>query len=414
MICLNSGVFFGTLIMNGLNSAINLLLLKRIIRKGMKRSGQYINQLSGYKAFIPTPLPPNPAIEINEELNQLLSEANIALGRLDAMGVLLPHIDYMIAMYVRKEALLSSQIEGTQASLDDIFEYESHVPVKNTEDVEEVVNYIKALNYGLKRLNEFPMSTRLIKEIHTILLSQTRGMDKTPGEFKRSQNWIGPAGSTLKNATFIPPPPVDTVDAMSDLEKYLHTKDKLPILIVCALVHYQFETIHPFLDGNGRLGRLLITFYLCWKGVMQKPLLYLSYYFKLHRQEYYDRLNLVREKGDYEQWIQFFLKGVVWTSESALDTIKQVLLLAETHKKLLIKEKISSPVAIGLLDYLYIKPHVSVQDVAEHFQMSFQTIQALINQFVKLEILKEITGKKRDRRYSYWQYLELLSEGTKL
>ncbi len=380
----------------------------------MNRSGQYISQISGYKAFIPSPLPPNPPIKMDESMNQLLSEANIALGRLDTMGYLLPNVDYIIAMYVRKEALLSSQIEGTQASLDDIFEYESQVPIKNTLDVEEVVNYIKALNHGLKRIEEFPMSVRLIKEIHNILLSQTRGMDKTPGEFKRSQNWIGPPGCTLKHASFVPPPPAETLDAMSELELYLHKTHKLPILITCALIHYQFETIHPFLDGNGRIGRLLITFYLCWKKVMQKPLLYLSYYFKLHRQEYYDRLNLVREKGDYEQWINFFLKGIIWASESALETIKQVLALADIHKKKLIKEKISSPIAIGLLDYLFTKPHVSTHDIAEHFQMTFQTAQTLINHFVELEILREITGKKRGRRYSYWQYLEYLSEGTNL
>ncbi len=380
----------------------------------MNRSGQYITQLSGYKAFIPSSLPPNPPIEMDEVMNQLLADANIALGRLDTFGFLLPNIDYIIAMYVRKEALLSSQIEGTQASLDDIFEYESHVPIKNTHDVEEVVNYIKALNHGLKRLKEFPMSVRLIKEIHHILLSQTRGIDKTPGEFKRSQNWIGHAGSTLKTASFIPPPPLETIEEMSKLELYLHNKDKLPILINCALIHYQFETIHPFLDGNGRLGRLLITFYLCWKEVMQKPLLYLSYYFRLHRQEYYDRLNMVRVKGDYEQWIHFFLRGVISTSESALETIKQVLTLADTHKKLLMKEKISSPMAIGLLDYLFVKPHVSVDDIAKHFEITYPTAKTLINHFVKLEILKEITGKKRDRRYSYWQYLEYISEGPNL
>lgn len=380
----------------------------------MNRSGQYVTQLSGYKAFIPTPLPPNPPVRIDDLMNHLLSEANIALGRLDTMGYLLPNIDYIIAMYVRKEALFSSQIEGTQATLDDIFEYESQVPIKNTQDVEEVVSYIKAMNHGLKRLTEFPMSIRLIKEIHNILLSQTRGIDKTPGEFKRSQNWIGPAGSTLKNASFIPPPPHECLTVMGELELYLHNTHKLPILIECALIHYQFETIHPFLDGNGRVGRLLITFYLCWKQVMQTPLLYLSYYFKLHRQEYYDRLNLVREKGDYEQWINFFLKGVIWTSESALETIKQVLALADTHKKKLIKEKISSTIAFGLLDYLFVKPHISTHDVAEHFQISFQTTQTLINRFVEMDILHEITGKKRDRRYTYWQYLEYLSKGTNL
>lgn len=378
----------------------------------MKRSGQYISQLSGYSAFIPSPLPPNPPIEIDESMQQLLSEANTALGKLDAIGYLLPNIDNIIAMYVRKEALLSSQIEGTQASLADIFEYEEHIPIKNTQDVEEVVNYIKALKHGLRRLEEFPMSIRLIKEIHNILLSQTRGMDKTPGEFKRSQNWIGPSGGTLKSASFIPPPPLEALDAMSQLELYMHKTEKLPVLIVCALIHYQFETIHPFLDGNGRVGRLLITFYMCWKQVMQKPLLYLSYYFKLNRQEYYDRLNLVRNKGDYEQWINFFLKGVIWTSESALETIKRVLILADSHKKKLIQEKFSSPVAMGFLDYLFEKPHTSAQDVAQHFQMTFQSAQTLINHFVEVGILREITGKKRDRRYSYWQYLEFLSEGT--
>jgi Fic family protein len=379
----------------------------------MNRSGQYIQQLSGYKAFIPTALPPNPAVGMDDAMTALLAEANIAIGRLDTMGVLLPNIDYIIAMYVRKEALLSSQIEGTQASLDDIFEYESHIPVKNTQDVEEVVNYIKALNHGLSRLQEFPMSIRLIKEIHEILLLQTRGMDKTPGEFKRSQNWIGPGGTTLKNASFVPPPPQESVEAMGSLELFMH-KNQLPALIACALIHYQFETIHPFLDGNGRVGRLLITFYLCWKTVLHKPLLYMSYYFKLNRQEYYDRLNWVRQKGDFEQWVAFFLKGVIWTSESALETIKHVLTLADTHKKLLISKRISSLFAVGLLDYLFTKPHISSQDVAKQFEISFQTAQTLIDHFVEIGILKELTGKKRDRRYSYWQYLDFLSEGTNL
>lgn len=377
------------------------------------RSGQYIPQPTGYKAFIPSSLPPkDPSIKMDGPLHQLLSDANIALGRLDTMGYLLPNIDHIIAMYVRKEALLSSQIEGTQASLEDIFEYESNTPINNIHDVQEVINYIKALNYGLKRIEEFPMSLRLIKEIHHILLSGIRGKEKIPGEFKRSQNWIGPGGSTLKNASFVPPPPAEALDALGQLELFMHKENDLPILITCALIHYQFETIHPFLDGNGRLGRLLITFFLCWKGVMQKPLLYLSYYLKLHRQEYYDRLNLVREQGDYEQWIAFFLKGIIWTSESALETIKKVLSIAHTHKQLLLQKRISSPLAIALLDYLFVKPHLSVQEVAEYFQTSYPTAQTLINQFVNMEILKEITGKKRDRRFSYWEYLECLSEGT--
>lgn len=377
------------------------------------RSGQYIQQLTGYKAFIPNPLPPSPSINFDDVTHQLLSDANIALGRLDTMGFLLPNVDHIIAMYVRKEALLSSQIEGTQASLEDIFEYESHEPIVNVQDVQEVVNYIKALNHGLQRIEEFPMSVRLIKEIHQILLAGTRGKEKTPGEFKRSQNWIGPAGSTLNNASFIPPPPEDALDAMSQLEIYLHKDHQLPVLVNCALIHYQFETIHPFLDGNGRVGRLLITFYLCWKKVMQKPLLYLSYYFKMHRQEYYDRLNLVRNKGDYEQWIAFFLRGVIWTSESALNTIKQVLALAEGHKKLLIQNKVSSPLSIALLEYVFTKPYLSVHDIEETLQVSYPTAQKLVHQFGSLNILKETTGQKRDRRYSYWEFLDCLAEGTK-
>ncbi|MBA3237389.1 MAG: Fic family protein [Parachlamydiaceae bacterium] len=333
-------------------------------------------------------------------LGKLLAEANISLGRLDVMGYLLPNVEHIIAMYVQKEALLSSQIEGTQASMEDLFEYESNLPIKNIQDVEEVVNYIKALNHGLKRLEEFPMSIRLIKEVHHILLTDTRGREKTPGEFKRSQNWIGPAGSSLKNASFVPPPPSEALHAMGELELYMHKEENLPILIVAALIHNQFETIHPFLDGNGRLGRLLITFYLCWKKVMQKPLLYLSYYFKLHRQEYYDRLNLVREQGEYEQWIQFFLKGILWTSEDALRTIKKVLALADNHKKLLIQKKIASPMAIALLDHLFIKPHVSVQEITASLEISYTTAQPLINQFRDLDILREVTGLKRNRRFS--------------
>lgn len=376
------------------------------------RSGIYITQQTGYKAFIPSNLPPTPPFQLDGTLHHLLSSANIALGRLDTMGFLLPNVDHIIAMYVRKEALLSSQIEGTQASLEDIFEYESAATVDNVEDVEEVVNYIKALNHGLERIKDFPMSIRLIKEIHQILLANGRGKERTPGEFKKSQNWIGPGGSTLKNVSFIPPPPAEALDAMGQLELFMHRESELPILILCALIHYQFETIHPFLDGNGRLGRLLITFYLCWKKVMQKPLLYLSYYFKLHRQEYYDRLNLVRDRGDYEQWISFFLKGIIWTSDSALENIKNVLAIAEKHKKQLLREKVSSPLAIALLDILFLKPIVSSQEVATRLDISKQTAQTLIKQFVALEILRETTGKKRDRRYSYWEYLECLSEGT--
>jgi len=379
----------------------------------MTRSGQYITQITGYKAFIPKNLPPNPPIQYDDELNRLLSDANIAIGRLDTITYFLPNIEHILGMYVRKEALLSSQIEGTQASLENIFEYESHMAIRNIHDVEEVVNYIKALNHGLLRLEHFPMGIRLIKEIHQILLSGTRGMEKTPGEFKKSQNWIGPQGANLNHATFVPPPPNESLDAIGQLELFLHKENNLPPLIACALIHYQFETIHPFLDGNGRVGRLLITFYLCWKKILQKPLLYLSYYLKMHRQEYYDRLNLVRTQGDYEQWIKFFLKGVIWTSESALETVKWILNLAEKHKRVLLENKVASPLAIALLDYLFAHPMVTIKDLSEQFKVTYPTAKALILPFEKCGILREITGKKRDKLYCYWEYLSYLSEGTK-
>jgi Fic family protein len=376
------------------------------------RSGKKINQLSGYKAFIPNNLPPNPSVIIKDGLQHLLTDANIALEKLDTMGYLAPNLDHIIAMYIRKEALLSSQIEGTQASLENIFEYESHIDLKNIDDVKEVINYIKALNHGMKRLDEFPMSVRLIKEIHKILLQDTRGNNKTPGEFRKSQNWIGPAGSTLNTASFVPPPPNEAIDAMGELEKYLHKESDLPLLINLALIHYQFETIHPFLDGNGRLGRLLITFYLYWKKVLKYPLLYLSYYFKLHRQEYYDRLNMVRESGDYEQWISFFLKGLIWTSNSSLLTIKNILKLKELYKQLLISKKITTPHVIAFLDFIFEKPIFSINDIKNHLKISFQTAGSMIYQFIKIKILKEVTGMKRNKRYVCFEYVNILSEGT--
>nr|MDA8155166.1 Fic family protein [Actinomycetota bacterium] len=341
-------------------------------------------------------------------------QADMTLARLDGIGHILPNINLFIAMYVRKEALLSSQIEGTQASLEDIFEFEKGEMPANINDVEEVVNYIKALNYGIERLGGFPMSLRLIREIHSVLMKGVRGGNKTPGEFRSTQNWLGPAGSTLNDATFVPPPPHEAEKAMGDLKKYIHrSHDNLPVLVDCALIHYQFETIHPFLDGNGRLGRLLITFYLYWKGVLNKPLLYLSFFFKKNRQEYYDRLNMVRDSGDYEQWISFFLRGVIETSGSAIETSKKILELQTAHRDLLWKRKISSPLAVGILEKLFYAPYVSVKDISGEFHISFQAASTLVSQFEKASILKEITGRKRDKRYIYNDYLKILSEGTK-
>ncbi|MEN8261938.1 MAG: Fic family protein [Nitrospirota bacterium] len=379
----------------------------------MNRSGTYIRQASNYRAFIPKPLPPKPAISLNGDMQGLLSNADMSLARLDGIGHILPNIDLFIAMFVRKEALLSSQIEGTQASLEDLFEFETGGKPDNINDVAEVVNYIGALNYGTKRLKTFPMSLRLLNDIHKVLMKGVRGGDKKPGQIRTSQNWIGPAGCTLADATFVPPPPNEAKTAMGDLEKYIHAATKLPVLINCALIHYQFETIHPYLDGNGRLGRLLITFYLMWKEVLHRPLLYLSYYFKRLRQEYYDRLNLVRENGDYEQWIAFFLKGIVETSDYAVDSARRILELQTRHRDLLWKEKISSPLAVGILEKLYSMPYVAVKTIAEMFDISFQASSTLVAQLEKAGILKEITGRKRDKRYVYAEYLNILSEGTK-
>ncbi len=379
----------------------------------MNRSGAYIKQASNYRAFIPKPMPPKPAISLKGDMHGLLSNADMSLARLDGIGHILPNIDLFIAMFVRKEALLSSQIEGTQASLEDLFELEAGGKPDNINDVSEVVNYIGALNYGTKRLKTFPISLRLLNDIHKVLMKGVRGGDKKPGQMRTSQNWIGPAGCTLTDATFVPPPPNEVKTAMSALEKYIHADSKMPVLINCALIHYQFETIHPYLDGNGRLGRLLITYYLMWKDILHRPLLYLSYYFKRLRQEYYDRLNLVRENGDYEQWISFFLKGIIETSNYAVDSARRILELQTRHRELLWKEKISSPLAVGILEKLYSTPYVAVKTIAEIFDISFQASSTLVSQLEKAGILKEITGRKRDKRYVYADYLNILSEGTK-
>jgi len=380
----------------------------------MQRSGAYVNQPTGYRAFMPASLPPKPAVKIEGDLQNLLSRADMALARLDGVAQILPNVDLFIAMYVKKEALLSSQIEGTQASLDDLFAYESGEKIENLNDVKEVVNYVKAMNYGIERLQSLPMSLRLIKEIHAILLEGVRGSEKDPGEFKRSQNWIGPPGCTLNEASYVPPPPHETLAAMGDLEHYFHDRERLPVLIDCAMIHYQFETIHPFLDGNGRMGRLLITFYLCWNGILHKPLLYLSCYFKKNRQEYYDRLNMVRETGNYEQWVEYFLKGVVDIAGAAMDTARQILELQSRHRRLLWEKKISSPIAVGILEQLFYTPTVSIGQIAERFSISYQAASTLVSQLEKAKILMETTGRKRDKRYVYSDYLDILAEGTKI
>jgi len=381
----------------------------------MNRSGSYVKQITGYRAFIPALLPPDPPIKIEGDLQNILSQADRSVARLDGVGYTLPNPDLFIAMYVKKEALLSSQIEGTQASLEDVFAFERGETLRNINDVEEVVNYVKAMNYGMERIKDFPVSLRLMREIHSILLEGVRGENKTPGEFRQSQNWIGPAGCLLKDATFVPPPPGDVSKVMGDLEKYLYEDPLYPPLIDCALIHYQFETIHPFLDGNGRLGRLMITLFLYWKEILDKPLLYLSYYLKKYRQEYYDRLSLVRDKGDFEQWITFFLKGVIHTSDSAIETAKKILELQNRHRNFLLREStFSSPIALLALDMLFTMPVVSVKDVAKELNIPYQTASTVVTFLESAGILKEMTGKKRGKVFVYMEYLNILSEGTDL
>ena len=376
------------------------------------RAGRYINQPSGYRAYYPTPLSPNLPLKLTGDIPSLLSKADRALGRLDGSIQILPSPDMFVAMYVRKEAVLSSQIEGTESSLQDLLSVEANVHDRDRpDDVTEIVNYVGAMKYGLRRLAEIPVSVRLIRELHERLLKGTRGAMLTPGEFRRSQNWIGAAGCSLRDARFVPPPPDRVVAEMSDLEKFIHAKSDLPLLIKIALTHYQFETIHPFLDGNGRLGRLLITFLLCEQNVLKEPVLYLSLFFKRHRQQYYDELQSVRENGTWERWIRFFLTGVQEVSDEAIHTARSILVLREKHQNI-INQTFGHATAKGhlVLQSLYSFPITSVEQVRTLIQTTYAPANKLIAQFVEAGIIRETTGQKRNRRFEYHEYIGLFSE----
>ena len=373
------------------------------------RSGRYVRQPGGYSAFLPAPLPPDPPIQINDELQVLLSQADRALGRLDGSIQTLPHPDLFVAMYVRKEAVLSSQIEGTQSSLQDVLAAEARIfSSDQPSDVNEVINYVRAMNHGLTRLQNLPVSVRLIREIHAELLTGVRGQHLTPGELRSTQNWIGPAGCLLAEATFVPPPPHEVPQALSDLENFLHTEAPMPLLIKIGLAHAQFETIHPFLDGNGRVGRLLITFLLCEKEVLLQPVLYLSYYFKRYRQQYYELLQRVRDDGDWEAWLAFFLKGVAEVSQQATYTARQILLLREQHRQI-ITERLSRMAGNGhrVLESLYQNPVVSVNEIETLIGTTYPAANNLVTQLVDLGILQEVTGQRRNRRFMYMDYVRL-------
>ena len=377
------------------------------------RAGRYITQPTGYRAFMPAPLPPQPALALGGELQGLLSAADRALGRLDGSVLTLPNPDLFVFMYVRKEAVLSSQIEGTQSSLQDLLAAEAQLFGEALpRDVDEVINYVRALNHGLARLAELPVSVRLIREIHAELMRGVRGGRLQPGELRTSQNWIGPAGSTLNTATFVPPPHDAVPAALGDLEDFLHASDELPPLVKIALAHVQFETIHPFLDGNGRVGRLLITLLLTERGVLGKPVLYLSRYFKQHRQTYYEHLQAVRDHGAWEAWLAFFLRGVIEVAGEAAETARRILQLREQHRAA-ITAQLGRAAGNGhkVLESLFDRPIVAVNGVQKLTGTTYAAANSLVSRLVKLGVLSEMTGYARNRRFRYAPYIALFNDG---
>lgn len=374
------------------------------------RSGQYVKQVEGYEAFIPKPLPPIPPINMDEELTRLLSDSDRALGRLDGITTVLPNPDLFVTMYVRHEAVLSSQIEGTQSTLEDVLQFDiDEKGERRPKDIIEVVNYVKAMNYGLKRLEEFPLSLRLIREIHERLLEGVRGENHSPGEFRNIQNWIGPQNCILTTAAFVPPPVHEMHVALDDFENFLHKQNTLPILIHCGLAHAQFETIHPFIDGNGRTGRLLITFLLCEQKILSLPLLYLSHFLKANKAEYYDHLMDIRNKGDWEKWLKFFLRGIYEVSQAATITARSILKMREEHRNRISEKLKGSALGLRLLDHLFERPLITVQLASQHMECAYVTANKLIEQFSQLGLLQEQTGWKRNRIYRYEPYLALFA-----
>lgn len=383
-----------------------------------KRAGTLKKQLSGkmaYYSFYPSKLPPYPKIEIDNDITKKLIKAHKVLAILDDRATNIPNIDLFISMYVQKEALLSSQIEGTQATLEDIFN--PNINKNINADVDDVVNYIKATKYAMKRLKTLPLCNKLLLETHKVLLSGARGKEKNPGEFRQSQNWIGGAGSTIKTARYIPPDVLSMKEALSDLEKYINSEDELDELIRIALIHYQFESIHPFLDGNGRIGRLLIVLYLLEKKVIKTPSLYLSFYLKEHRIEYYDRMSAIRETGDYEQWIKFFLEGIYVSGKSAIKTANELIVLREKNIKKLNSEnytKRTFETMMKIFHYLEAHPIIEIRKTSKDLSMAYNTVSLAIDRFEKLGILHLVKKQGRNKVYSYKEYIDILKNGTEV
>lgn len=377
------------------------------------KAGYYRTNLSGeaaYKSFVPSSLPPVPAVEMDEMMVKTLVDANKSLAALESIASRIPNIELFISMYVRKEALMSSQIEGTQATLEDVLD--PMIENNTNRNVADVVNYIKATEYALNRLHTLPLCNRLIKETHAVLMENVRGQEKNPGEFRHTQNWIGGQGSTLKNARYIPPCPEDMKTAMSDLEKYMNTEDGLDYLIRSALIHYQFETIHPFLDGNGRVGRLLITLFLMDNKVLTTPALYISYFLKKNRIEYYDRMTEVRNKGNYEQWILFFLTAILESSQDAINTIDDLIALHEKNINVINDMGRSRINAKSLFDYLESHPIIDIGKTADALALSFNTVSSAVKRFMDAGILVQTENASRNRTFAYEEYLRILRKGT--
>lgn len=377
----------------------------------MNKAGKFVSNLSGeaeYKSFLPSPLPPE--LEMDDEMVSLLVNANKQLYALESISAHIPSIKLFTSMYVRKEALMSSQMEGTQATLEDVLD--PMIDKNANQDVSDVVNYIKATEFALERLNSLPLCNRLIREAHEVLMENVRGQDKSPGEFKRSQNWIGPKGSSLKNARYIPPNPTDTIECMSDFEKYMNSDDTLDVLIQAALIHYQFETIHPFLDGNGRVGRLLITLFLIEKNVLTSPALYISYFLKSNRIEYYDRMTEVRNKGNYEQWVKFFLRAVAESAEDAIITVNELHKLHEENLSKIVALGRAKANAIKLFEYVEQHPIIETQKTADALGIQYNTAATAIKNLCALDILDKTKGESRGKMFAYTDYLDILKKGT--
>ena len=377
------------------------------------RAGKEVTNFTGdaaYKSFLPAPLPPSPALILDDESVKFLVAAHSQLSALNVRSSSIPNISLFVSAYVRKEALMSSQIEGTQATLEDVFD--PKLEENANPDVVDVINYMRATEFAIKKMEELPLCNRLIREIHAVLMDGARGRERSPGEFRHTQNWIGGVGSTLKTAKYIPPNVSDMNLSMSDLEKYMNADDDLDTLIRAGLIHYQFETIHPFLDGNGRVGRMLIILFLIEKGLLSSPVLYISYFLKMNRLEYYDRLSEVRNRGNYEQWVKFFLRAVLESAEDATATIDRLEALRNKNAALIHEKGKATKNTLRLLDYLEANPIIEISKTAKALGLAFNTTSDAIKRLEKTGILVQSAGQQRNRIYSYKAYLELLRDGT--